>query len=92
MCDWPVREKTYVTTVVASTTELLAVFAVLLRTIDALLFRQFGWHDACASGAGIWAVPMNTVQLLIGAAGFGRDIWTVPFDNLVLIQKVSTVL
>jgi len=92
MCDWPVREKTYVTTVVASTTGSLAVFAVLLRTFDALLYHQFGWHDACALGAGVWAIPMNTVQLLVGPAGFGRDIWTVPFDNLVLIQKVSLAI
>jgi hypothetical protein len=33
---------------------------------------------------------MNIVQLLVGPAGFGRDIWTVPFDKLVLIQKVNT--
>jgi hypothetical protein len=89
MCHWPVRGRTYVTTIVATTTGTLTVFAVLLRTVDAWLYRHFGWHDACALGAGIWAIPMNTVQLLIGPAGFGRDVWTVPFDKLVLIQKVS---
>jgi hypothetical protein len=91
MCDWPVRGKTYVTTVVATTTGSLTVLAVLLRTVDAWMYDQFGWHDACALGAGIWAIPMMTVQLLVGPAGFGRDIWTVPFDKLVLIQKVCTL-
>jgi hypothetical protein len=85
LCDWLVREKRHVT-VVASTTGSLAVFAVLLRTIDALLYGRFGWHDACALVAGVWAVPLNTVQLLVGPAGFGADIWTVPFDNLVRIH------
>jgi hypothetical protein len=89
MCDWPIRMKTYVTTVVVSTTGSLSILTFLLRTIDARLFGHFGWHDAYALGAGICAIPMNTVQLLVGRAGFGRDIWTVPFDNLILIQKVS---
>jgi hypothetical protein len=89
MCNWPVRGKTYVTTIVATTTGSLAVLAVLLRTFDASMYEHFCWHDACALGAGIWAIPMNTVQLLVGPAGFGRDIWTVPFDKLILIQKAS---
>jgi hypothetical protein len=92
LCDWPVRGRTYITTVVASTTGSLTVLAVLLRTVDALMYHHFGWHDACALVAGIWAVPMNTVQLLVGPAGFGRDVWTVPFDQLVLIQKVSLLI
>lgn len=89
MCGWPVRGQTYVTTVVASTTGSLTVLAALLRTVDAWMYGHFGWHDACALGAGIWAVPMNTVQLLVGPAGFGRDVWTVPFDQLVWIQEVG---
>jgi hypothetical protein len=90
MCDWPLRGKTHITTIVATTTGSLTVLAVLLRTVDAWRYDQFGWHDGCVLGAGIWAIPMNIVQLLVGPAEFGRDIWTVPFDKLVLIQKVNT--
>ncbi|KAH7094750.1 hypothetical protein FB567DRAFT_586104 [Paraphoma chrysanthemicola] len=54
----------------------------------ALLDGQFGWHDACALGAGIWAIPMNAMQFPLSAAGFGRDIWTIPPENVTRIQKL----
>jgi hypothetical protein len=88
MCQRPRRDKSHQTTVGASLVGGLAVLAVVLRTIEARLGGHFGWHDACALGAGICAIPFNAVQLLIGPAGFGRDTWTVPTHNLVLILKV----
>jgi hypothetical protein len=89
VCQRPVRDRTHITTIVACITGGFAVLVVLLRTIDTMLDGNFGWDDACALGAGIWAIAMNAVQLPIGPAGFGRDAWTVPFENLVLIQKAS---
>jgi hypothetical protein len=88
MCQRPWRDKTYKVTIVAAVTGGSAALAVVLRMIDALIEGHFGWHDACALGAGIWASPMNVAQFLIGLAGFGRDAWTVPFENLVVVQKV----
>ncbi|KAH8730153.1 hypothetical protein GQ44DRAFT_823495 [Phaeosphaeriaceae sp. PMI808] len=88
MCQRPVRDRTHISTVVAGITGGSAVLAVILRTIDVLVDGQFGWDDACTLAAGIWVIPMNAVQFPIGPAGFGRDAWTVPFENLVLIQKM----
>jgi hypothetical protein len=53
MCQRPRRNKTYKTTVGASVTGGSAVLAVVLRIIDTWVDGHFGWHDACAVGAGI---------------------------------------
>ena len=91
MCEWPIRDRTYIPTVVASVTGGAALLAVILRTGAALYTHKFGYDDACALGAGIFVIPMNTVQLLTGPAGFGKDIWTVPFPNLDFILKVWAI-
>jgi hypothetical protein len=88
ICQRPRRDNTFVATICAPLVGSLAVLAVVLRTVEACIGGRFGWHDACALGAGVWAMPFNAVGLLIGPAGFGRDVWTVPFENLAFIQKV----
>ncbi|KAH7085105.1 hypothetical protein BKA63DRAFT_499004 [Paraphoma chrysanthemicola] len=87
-CQQPVRDRTHIPTIVASVTGGLAMLAVLIRTMIGLLDGQFGWHDACALGAGIWAIPMNAMQFPLSAAGFGKDIWTIPLENVTRIQKL----
>lgn len=92
MCQRPVRDRTRTTTVTASATGGIAILAVLLRTVDTLIDGHFGFSDACALFAGLCSIPMNTLFLYMAPAGFGRDTWTLPFENIYSIAKVRCVI
>jgi hypothetical protein len=89
MCQRPVRDLTRLPRVIASTHGGVAALAALLRTINTQGESQFGWDDACAPVAGIFSIPMNVLILRMADAGLGRDTWTLPFDNVSRIMKVS---
>jgi hypothetical protein len=91
MCQRPVRDITWIPTVVASTTGGAALIAVVLRTASAYSDTHFGWDDGCVAVAGIFVILMNAMQMPLGNAGFGRDVWTVSPANIVYILKVCAV-
>lgn len=89
MFQRPVRDRSLEPMVIASVSGSVAALSVLLRTLDALLTGRFAWDDACALGAGLTLVPMNAMLLRTASVGLGRDTWTLPFDDVTYIQKVS---
>jgi hypothetical protein len=40
-------------------------------------------HESRYSGGAIYTDPFT-----VSSAGFGKDIWTIPFDDITLIVKV----
>jgi hypothetical protein len=89
MCDTPVRDNTRITNLLCGITLNLALIAVILRTVNALYIGAFGKDDACALIAGIFMIIDNAVTFPAGPAGYGLDIWRVPFDNITFILKVG---
>ena len=87
MCGAPVRDNTHVLPLISGISGLFALVAVIVRVIAA--GRNFALDDFFVVAAMAGAIPMDVLQLYTGPAGFGRDIWTVPFENLYYILKVS---
>jgi hypothetical protein len=87
-CKEPVRDRTKITNLLCGVTGGLALLAVSLRTANALYIGAFGKDDACALLAGIFMVVDNAVTFPAGPAGYGLDIWMVPFENITFILKV----
>jgi hypothetical protein len=87
-CKDPVRDRTKITNLLCGVTGGLALLAVSLRTANALYIGAFGKDDACALAAGIFMVVDNAVTFPAGPAGYGLDIWMVPFEKITFILKV----
>ena len=87
-CKDPVRNRTKITNLLCGVTGGLALLAVSLRTANALYIGAFGKDDACALAAGIFMVVDNAVTFPAGPAGYGLDIWMVPFEKITFIFKV----
>ncbi|KAF2864811.1 hypothetical protein BDV95DRAFT_613177 [Massariosphaeria phaeospora] len=88
MCDRPIRDRTHITNVLIGTTGGFALVAVILRTSNALWLGSFQADDACALAAGLFMIIDNAVTFPTGPAGFGKDVWTVPFENITYILKL----
>ena len=91
-CKDPVRDRTKITNLLCGVTGGLALLAVSLRTVNALYIGAFGKDDACALAAGIFMVVDNAVTFPAGPAGYGLDIWMVPFEKITFILKVRNSL
>lgn len=88
MCERPIRDRTKISSVLCGITGSLAIIAVILRMINTWQCENFAMDDACALLAGLFVIPENAATFATGPAGFGKDIWTVPFDKITYILKV----
>ena len=61
--------------------------AVILRTW--ISGANFGFDDAACVAAVTLAAPMAVLEFLMSDLGFGKDIWTLPPENIYNIVKVS---
>lgn len=53
------------------------------------LARQLGLDDIFCIAAETACLPVTIKQSVTPGLGFGKDTWTVPADNIYMIQKVS---
>lgn len=88
MCERPGHDDTKRTNIVCGITGGLAVVAVALRTWHAISNGIFEKDDLCALAAGVFVIIDNGVTFPTGPAGFGKDTWNVPFENITFILKV----
>ncbi|KAH8669062.1 CFEM domain-containing protein [Xylariales sp. PMI_506] len=84
LCDAPVRDKSQLSNDIAITFGVLSAAFVLLRTSHKLMARmELGLDDWFIILTLLSGLP-STVMVVRGttANGLGRDIWTIPFDNI----------
>lgn len=86
MCGNPVRDITSTTPIVTGVSGGLAILAVIVRCIR--LDAYFGYDDIFAVASLLAALPMGALEFVMAKDGFGKDIWTIPFENIYRIIKV----
>ncbi|KAG8170266.1 hypothetical protein KVR01_001011 [Diaporthe batatas] len=85
-CGEPVRDLTAISPVVTAVSGTLAIVAVVMRLVDSFnRGHLLNWSNfsivvalACCLVIGALVFPMSKY-------GFGRDIWTIPHDNITRI-------
>lgn len=49
---------------------------------------QLGWDDLAITIAILEIIPLTVFSVLLANLGLGKDIWTVPFENITMILKI----
>ncbi|KAI1338419.1 hypothetical protein F5Y15DRAFT_417064 [Xylariaceae sp. FL0016] len=89
LCHEPVRYKTRSSPLATAITGSIAILFVAARSSDRFIRREFGWADVCALLAMISALPMDVLEFLMTANGFGRDIWTLTAGQITRVVKYT---
>ncbi|KAM0720860.1 hypothetical protein Q7P37_003145 [Cladosporium fusiforme] len=68
---------------------IVATLCVLIRFVARwrISGNTIGWDDWTILVSWILVIPSSTILQLMINTGLGRDIWTVPFDNITLMFK-----
>ncbi|KAF1951534.1 hypothetical protein CC80DRAFT_203280 [Byssothecium circinans] len=68
----------------------VAIVAVILRVCARLPFfgGTWGWDDWAIMAAMVPIFPLTFLSVPLANYGLGKDIWTVPFDNITTILHV----
>jgi hypothetical protein len=86
MCGAPIRDKSHIAPTITYATVSIAFVAIVLRCIARA--DRFALDDIFAVAAFIIALPQAIITVLMSKKGFGKDIWTLPADNITWILKV----
>ncbi|KAK5456025.1 hypothetical protein LTS15_005344 [Exophiala xenobiotica] len=90
LCQAPIRDDTAVTPIVTAVSGLVAIVCVVLRVADRFPGKQkFQWADLCVVTSLLLAIPMAILEFYMSSDGFGKDVWTLPFDNITRIVKFT---
>ncbi|KXS99882.1 hypothetical protein AC578_4478 [Pseudocercospora eumusae] len=96
LCQRPVRE--------ASTISISSIIgcafgsvAYIMRMVSKIKFpcdrgarvdTDFWWDDLTITIAWLLIIPITVLSNLLNKHGMGRDVWTIPFDNITLALKI----
>ncbi|OCL08806.1 hypothetical protein AOQ84DRAFT_317837, partial [Glonium stellatum] len=90
-CGAPVRDRTKAVSVTGIVGGALALLAVSLR----LLARrpgagggEFGLDDWTIIGTMLLVIPLSGLSLVLANHGLGKDIWTVPFEDIMHVLYI----
>jgi hypothetical protein len=89
-CQRPIRNATKKVSYPAIAGMILAIIAVALRVIYRLpgIGGHFGSDDVTIICSTIVMIPLSILAVFITQHGLGRDIWTIPFENITYILRV----
>ncbi|KAE8132846.1 hypothetical protein BDV38DRAFT_287321 [Aspergillus pseudotamarii] len=90
MCGIEPRDISHITTIVTSVFMSLAITFTVMRCSESR--DHFGPEDIFAILALIFAVPMGALEYPMAKDGYGKGIWTLPFDNITRIVKFTWLL
>ncbi|POS68616.1 hypothetical protein DHEL01_v212990 [Diaporthe helianthi] len=104
-CGEPVRDLTVITPVVTAVSGTFAIVAVVMRLVDSFnRGNMLNWSnlliilalvsvlkDVCAGQVTgmIIHITLDADNSIVSTDGFGRDIWTLPHDNITEIIMVN---
>lgn len=98
LCQVPVRDHTRLVSYSGVIGCIIALVVYVFRmsskvfspcTTGGRCYTDLWWDDAFITLAMILIVPLSAISVLIAKAGLGKDIWTLPFENITHILKVS---
>lgn len=53
----------------------------------ARLDAEFWWDDAAITFTFLLVIPISVFSLELAKLGIGRDVWTIPHDNITKLLK-----
>ncbi|OCK81388.1 hypothetical protein K432DRAFT_351109 [Lepidopterella palustris CBS 459.81] len=86
----PVRDRTHLVTIIELTGGAIALLAVLLRLMERLpcLGGVWGLDDWAIIVTMIPVIPLTCLSIVLAKDGLGKDVWTVPFENINHILRI----
>ncbi|KAL1987280.1 hypothetical protein VTN96DRAFT_4308 [Rasamsonia emersonii] len=90
MCHAPVRDRTAAVWVPGIIGGVLAVLAFILRMAARLprFGGQFGLDDWTMVLVMALVIPLTALSVVLPLHGLGKDIWTVPFDDITYVLYI----
>ncbi|KAL4990563.1 hypothetical protein BDW68DRAFT_174800 [Aspergillus falconensis] len=82
LCGWPTSDDTHVFPVTNIIGIVVAILAVALRLTSRTMDKRLGWDDLLIFIALLFAASISGIGLKLKDTGLGKDIWTVPFDDI----------
>ncbi|RAO64886.1 uncharacterized protein BHQ10_000898 [Talaromyces amestolkiae] len=90
LCGAPIRDRTAVVSVAGLAGGALAIVFFLLRMVTRLprFGVSFGLDDAVLTFVIGLAIVLTYFSYVLASHGLGKDMWTVPFDNITHILYI----
>jgi hypothetical protein len=88
-CGIPVRDQSATLMGMVASFGSLALLMAALRVADRAIsaHAQLGWDDLLISLSGVSSIGMNAPVIVAATLGFGRDMWSIPPDNITTSLK-----
>lgn len=86
-CGQVARDITHITPIVTGVSGGIALLSVIFRI--GLAGRNIALDDVFAMAAMIAALPMGILEFFMAADGFGKDIWTIPGEQIYRIVQFT---
>ncbi|KAL4882906.1 CFEM domain-containing protein [Aspergillus karnatakaensis] len=67
---------------------VVAILAVGLRLANRAMDRRLGWDDYTIVLSLLFAIAVSAIGLKLKDFGLGKDIWTIPFDDIRMTLKL----
>ncbi|KAK4501881.1 hypothetical protein PRZ48_007690 [Zasmidium cellare] len=97
LCQRPVRDRTKAVSYSGIIGVVIAFIAYALRMSSKMSCKgcsrltftsQLWWDDAVMTFAMALVIPLSILSVDLANLGLGKDIWTLPFENITAILKV----
>ncbi|KAJ5545097.1 hypothetical protein N7535_006516 [Penicillium sp. DV-2018c] len=89
-CGAPIRDRTKVVSYAGVAGGIIALVAFILRMVARLnvFGGVFGMDDWTMLLTMILLIPLSALSVVLADTGLGKDMWTLPFDNITHILYI----
>lgn len=93
-CSWPDRDRSATVRDVSIPLAVIATLFVAARVVARLpaLDGKFGLDDWFIVAAWVVSLGFTILLNMLSHSGLGRDVWTLPFDDITETLKIFTAL
>ncbi|CAG8921591.1 unnamed protein product [Penicillium salamii] len=90
LCGAPVRDRTKVVSAAGLAGGIIALIAFILRMVARLRCcgGVFGMDDLTMMLTMCLLIPLSALSVVLADTGLGKDMWTLPFDNITHILYI----
>ncbi|CAG8198056.1 unnamed protein product [Penicillium salamii] len=90
LCGAPVRDRTKVVSAAGLAGGIIALIAFILRMVARLRCcgGVFGMDDLTMMLTMCLLIPLSVLSVVLADTGLGKDMWTLPFDNITHILYI----
>lgn len=92
ICGAEVRDNSTTPLLIGVIGGAIALLAFLMRMCSGFVGRPMGWDDLTMALCVALAVPPTVFSVLLSNNGLGKDMWTLPLQNIENVLFVSLAL